>query len=492
MPNNLEAQSARYEGNPDTALFEHDTLDMLPVLVFRDGLDQPISKLEVHVDLPDGTTFVTTTDEQGIATPPAISKPTGKAIVKVRGHDKTIQQVCTLELDRCQGSVIIRSPKVIVPVISRPHQSDANMIPSRKGEAWFEQNGALDKAWGWLKNIVHDSNTTPLGSGGTLPHVVKESTNKSGNPIIIAVGPECPNAGNLFLGENNPYRTYILAAAKRINIIPQAVAALIDAEAARKKTVIPTLDATGKPVTDKKSGKPKVRVIKGGWDAESYNAKSRAAGLTQFLESTWLAHVLISGRFICEQSVIKKWVRQEPDSKGHQRFAFVLADGSTTTMPFKHKNDTNVQACLEQRKNPEWSIMAAADYAKVNLDILKKSGFNLSTLNDAEKAKLMYLMHHEGEGAGPLFIRNQLEKLGAGKYASFDERLNAVFVMQVGKSVAENGVSQAGGEVEKAYRIWLSRYIDTHIQTKTFSCKSNLANIKDMSEICRTIGGVSI
>ncbi|MES2049274.1 MAG: hypothetical protein V4447_12805 [Pseudomonadota bacterium] len=42
--------------------------------------------------------------------------------------------------------------------------------------------------------------------------------------------------------------------------------------------------------------------------------------------------------------------------------------------------------------------------------MLKTKGFKLDGLNDMDMAKIMYVMHHEGEGAGPLFISNTLAK----------------------------------------------------------------------------------
>ena len=474
MYTNKETESARYEGNSEDHLFAHDTPEMFPTLALRDGLDQPISGIEVHIDLPDGATVTTKTDMQGVATLPPMRKPKGHATVKVRGHDHNIQQVCKVDLDRCQGSVIIRSPKVVVPMTSRLHQHATAIAQSSKGEAWFEQNGTLDKAWVWLKSKVHSSDTSPLGSGNTHPHIVKESLSKAGNPIVIAVGPECPNQENLLLGRNNIYRAAIIAAAKRVGIMPQALAALIDAEAAKKTISNPIIGADGKPVINKKTGKPKVNKIQGEWDSGSYNAQSRAAGLTQFLESTWLAHVMLSGRYIHEQSMVKGWVKQEAVTKGKSHIVFVLADGKSTTAPYAHRQDANVQACLKQRFTPEWAIMAAADYGKANLDVLKKSGFKLNGLNDAEKAKLMYLLHHEGEGAGPLFIRNELHKLPKGKFASAEERLKHVFVQQVGLIETEKWINSTGG-VFPAYRLWLSKYInDKFDDLGRFACDRNV------------------
>lgn len=83
----------------------------------------------------------------------------------------------------------------------------------------------------------------------------------------------------------------------------------------------------------------------------------------------------------------------------------------------------------------------------------------------------MYLLHHEGEGAGPLFIRNELYKLPKGKFASAEERLKHVFVQQVGTVATANYlISQAGNDVFKAYRKWLSKYINDKIILTKFAC----------------------
>lgn len=126
----------------------------------------------------------------------------------------------------------------------------------------------------------------------------------------------------------------------------------------------------------------------------------------------------------------------------------------TTVTPYKKRaSDENVKKCLAMRMDPAWSINAAADYGNANLKVLTKAGLNLSGLNDMERAKLMYLMHHEGEGAGPLFIKNKLgdRKDGVGGIA----RLKQVFAMQLGASGApkvDELIDRADGDVEVAYR----------------------------------------
>jgi hypothetical protein len=154
-----------------------------------------------------------------------------------------------------------------------------------------------------------------------------------------------------------------------------------------------------------------------------------------------------------------------------------------------HANDANVKACLDQRFIPEWSIMAAADYGKANLDVLSRKGFKLQGLNDAEKAKLMYLMHHEGEGAGPLVINNELNKIPEGK-------IRSTLVTQLGgvkgggEEKAKGLIQQAGGNVAKAYRDWLVDYIDKTIKLANSACDSSkLPEANKLSMIFQKIGG---
>jgi hypothetical protein len=468
------------------------SLETALIILARDGLDQPINDMEIKIDFPDGNSIQAKTNAQGVVTTPSPTSREGIAHVSVLGKDGKTQPVCTIDLARCQGAAIIRSPKVAVPFSLDAHQpKTVTVVNGSNGNAWYDLNGAVEHAWKWVKDLVHVSdNTPPLSGAGNTPHVVKRTANSAGNPLIVAVGAECPNSDNLRLGRNNVYRGAIINAAKRVGIMPQAMAALIDAEAAKKTETFPVPGADGKPSVNKKTGKPKVQTVKEHWDKDSYNTRSRAAGLTQFLESTWLAHCLKSGCYIHEQSVAKGWVKTESGPKGQSKIIFILADGKTTPQPWKHIGDASVQACLKERFTPEWSIMAAADYGKANLEVLQKAGFKLSGLNDAEKAKLMYLLHHEGEGAGPLFIRDELSKLPKGKFASAEERLKHVFGLQVGEKKAVEALNKAHGDAQEAYRYWLSDYINVKIKIDRFCCDSSKAShATDVFDIFKKIGG---
>jgi hypothetical protein len=77
------------------------------------------------------------------------------------------------------------------------------------------------------------------------------------------VAVECPNTNNLRLGTNFKYRDIILAAGNRSGYKPQAIAAIMNAEAATIVTteLLPVIGKDGNPVIDKKTGRPKVRKL---------------------------------------------------------------------------------------------------------------------------------------------------------------------------------------------------------------------------------------
>jgi hypothetical protein len=138
-----------------------------------------------------------------------------------------------------------------------------------------------------------------------------------------------------------------------------------------------------------------------------------------------------------------------------------------------------------QRYVPTWSIIAAADYGKSNLDALKKQGFKVDQLQAMDKAKLMYLLHHEGLGNGVHFINSTFSEVG-------DEKLRHVFNLQVGAQTAEEWIGNCDDDVEDAYRHWLARYIDEKFgqSTKYFCC--NPVTAQPLSGVLTSIGGKKI
>lgn len=504
-----------YTANPND---DYEQCADVWALLVRDGLDYPISRMPVRVEMPGERAVVASTNDEGSVVLPAPKVFEGEAVISVKGIDGKFQEVCKIDLAQCETGAIIQSPKVAAPLQTKTREhaiSQAATPPSSQAPSpatsqpactvippdgmWYEVNQALEKAWTWLSGRVHESDKKQPACGASTAraekpnisarHVVKESASVAGNPVTVVVGPECPSADNLRLGRNNIYRDAIIKAASRCGLMPQAMAALIDAEAAKKSESIPVLGPDGKPAIVQKTGKPKVKTIKEQWNKDSYNATSRAAGLTQFLESTWLGHVMIPGRYIHEQSVAKGWVRRDKDAVGRPVSVFVLANGKTTQRPSDNTSDANVQACLKERYTAAWAIMAAADYGKTNLDLLETKGFKVKSLNDAEKAKLMYLMHHEGEGNGPLFIRNELHLMPKKKFASAEARLRSIFVQQVGEKEATKRIDDTDNDIANAYRTWLANYVDLKIKLESFMCSfSDSEKPRDLLVVCERVG----
>lgn len=461
-------------------------------LVFRDGLDMPIEGLTFIATFPSGEMCTAESSARGAIALPIPSASQGEVKIEVKDETGGKQTVCAIDLDRCDGTAIVRSPKTKARVSLQPHQQ---VVPRAKPQSmsqprpvattgkarspkpatqpaeqpakvdtrssWWDANGAWGKAWAWITSKHHFFGDAHAANPAGQASVAK-GLSSAGQPLVAVIGPEAPNKENLRLGRNNIYREPILEASKRLGLIPQALCALMDCEAGKITEKLPLLNADGTPAKDRK-GQPILRPIRERWNANAGNAQSGAAGLTQFLASTWLTHVLIPGYYIHDKSVANGWVKHIADGRGNKRWMFVLADGSATVAPYrKRASDDNVKKCLAMRMDPAWSINAAADYGNANLKVLLKAGLKLSGLNDMERAKLMYLMHHEGEGCGPLFIKNKLRDRtdGVGGVA----RLKQVFAMQLGPNghaAAERLIDLADGDVEAAYREWLASFIDS-------------------------------
>lgn len=471
-------------------------------LIFRDGLDLPILGLQLIVTLPSGIVHQATSTIQGAITLPVANDKVGQAKVEIKDETGQFQEVCTLDLARCTNAVIIHSQKVKVDTPLRPHQQTPP--PSCKPmntpsasvttEPWWSANGSLEKAWERLIDTKMASGEPPTKP--SLTPLAGKTLNSAGQPVAVVVGPECPNPDGLRLGaKNNRYRAAILEAAKRLGLIPQAICALIDCEADKVKEFVAQLDTDGKPIyytKGKKKGQPIYTEIRELWNANSINP-SGAAGMTQFMPDTWLEHVLKPGYYIHDQSVSKGWVKQEPTKKGGSHWVFALGNGKTTTTPGKNRSDTNVTACLAMRMDSTWSINAAADYGRENLKYLEsKGGFKINGLNDMDKAKLMYTMHHEGANGGVAFVGN---KLGGSdkKLKTLKKTFSTQFGgKEKGEALANKKIESAGGNIEVAYRFWLASYIDTQFSGVSKYFCSSPQSCRSISEIFLSIGGIDI
>ncbi|WP_336165538.1 peptidoglycan DD-metalloendopeptidase family protein [Acinetobacter ursingii] len=206
---------------------------------------------------------------------------------------------------------------------------------------------------------------------------------------------------------NNKYRAYIVSAAKRHGFTAHSLAAVIDAEAAKiKKT--------------------------GEWNVNSKADSSSAAGLTQFLDGTWLA--------MCndQSSLVGQYVKNNPKLTKAQK--------------------------LNLRFNAEMAIDAAAAYAINNF---KTSGLPYQNLSEpSSMAKFAYLLHHEGATGGRNFVLNTLDS----------ERARKLLFTQFGKNgakQAEEFLKRYKGDAKAAYGAWLRNYIDGHIDIYNYVVDMN-------------------
>jgi murein DD-endopeptidase MepM/ murein hydrolase activator NlpD len=227
---------------------------------------------------------------------------------------------------------------------------------------------------------------------------------------------------------NNKYRAYIVSAAKRHGFTAHSLAAVIDAEAAKiKKT--------------------------GEWNVNSKADSSSAAGLTQFLDGTWLA--------MCNDrsSLVGQYVKNNPKLTKEQK--------------------------LNLRFNAEMAIDAAAAYAISNF---KTSGLPYQNLSEpSSMAKFAYLLHHEGASGGKNFILNTLSS----------ERAKKLLFIQFGKNgtkQAEEFLKRFKGDAKAAYGAWLRNYIDGHINIYQYVVdKSKTSGINlSMEETIKLLKGQSV
>jgi hypothetical protein len=210
------------------------------------------------------------------------------------------------------------------------------------------------------------------------------------------------------LGANAVHLPSLERAAARTGIPANALAAIVNAEAAKGKG--------------------------GRWQTMSRNPRSSAAGLGQFLSGTWIGEAQRSGTYLNEVARTRGWL----DGSGK------LLSGCRS-------------ALLALRYDADTSINAIADYAKGNLDRLRRAGVQIG--GSAEKiAQSAYLGHHLGPGDAIRFMKGGLDPA----------RARTLLNAQVGATKASQRIA-ATGDATAAHRSWLLDYVGRHIQPAKFS-----------------------
>ena len=331
---------------------------------------------------------------------------------------------------------------------------------------------------------LHEGPAQPAKPVETTRQEIGSTTftrSQNGHPVQ-QVALECPNPENLRLEANHKYREIILGASRRSKLSPHAIAAIMNAEAAR------ILNVKKLPVIDKKAGKQKTDAhgtpvfIKqtydtGEWDPRSENPRSSARGMTQFLDATWISLALTKGTFLYERAKREGWITEKTKTvqRGKDKVEktypqFNLADGTVITSAPKSSldrllssrrfirkwatsSDKNIQNLLDLRYDPECAINTAVDYGLQNLEMLKSKGVKVDSIPDGEKAKVIYLTHHLGADDAISFIYNTMSA----------KKAELLLRTQIKDEGAEIRAKRAGGDYLKAHRNWLGEFIDNKI-----------------------------
>lgn len=239
--------------------------------------------------------------------------------------------------------------------------------------------------------------------------VLKKARAASAAPIAISgATTEIAANASVALGANARYAPAFEAASARTGIPAPALAAIVDAEAAKGND--------------------------GAWNTHSRNPRSSAAGLGQFLSGTWVDLAQTSGTWLNSVASERGWL----DGRGK------VNTGSRAEL-------------LSLRYDASASILGVADLAKSNLDRLEKAGVKVR--NDSETlAKAAYLGHHLGLGDAKKFLSGGID---AG-------RARMLLSAQIGSSAAEQRISSAGNATQ-AHREWLLGFINRKIRPDNFA-----------------------
>jgi hypothetical protein len=209
------------------------------------------------------------------------------------------------------------------------------------------------------------------------------------------------------LGPNAQHQASLERAAQRTGIPTAALAAIVDAEAAKGRD--------------------------GSWKLYSRNPRSSAAGLGQFLAGTWIGEAERPGTWLNQVARNRGWLSES---------GRVVKDARSELLSLRYDGDT--------------SIHAIADYAKGNLDRLRNAGVDIGGGVD-RIAQAAYLGHHLGAGDAIKFLKGGLD----------DRRAAVLLKAQVGTANANVRLAQVG-DASAAHRQWLLGFVERHIRPERF------------------------
>lgn len=448
-------------------------------LYFHDAVGEPISDLNLWLHL-DGSELACKTNADGLVTGlPHSTEPVKLEVEKTDGSRKPIGQ-----LQPIPGTEMVRvgSPKVRLETHSRVHE-----LP-KAGSGSPQKGLSLKDVWNYVKahpkvllsgdpyivvalaatdkiaGAKPAKNSPPvpvLGQGNT-----KTIRNENNHPTVVVGLEEYTN--NLKLGVNEEYRAAILAAAKRVNMPPQVLASVVNAECAR--------DKTGKWVKDCKS---KV---------------STATGMGQFLDGTWLGLATTQGNYLFDKAKELGYIEEKKIDKKNKKGVVVSSKSVWSVKVFSKGK------LLDLRKDPETMLTMIGQYGLANLTSLKQAQHKYNQkekkrelvdpalnidgagLSQVEIARLMYLCHFLGAGDARKFIRNTMS----------EERAKKIFNAQgLPEKEIKKYLKMNDNKYTKAFRDWWNSYNRQRIDPNVMFVVATKPEFdgRKLSEIVPLIGG---
>jgi len=281
------------------------------------------------------------------------------------------------------------------------------------------QTGAVQGCNCGCACACHQKPVAPAGFSDNciedLRNAIGDAAEQSSRKMAAAMGTGATFAAaqgtvvsGLSLGANTRFAPALAMAEARTGIPATALAAIVDAEAAKTS--------------------------EGSWNTMSRNPRPSAAGLGQFLSGTWEQLAETSGTWLNQVASERGWL----DGRGQ------VTAGARSEL-------------LALRYDGQASILGVADLAKMNLTRLEQSGIRVNT--DAETlAKSAYLSHHLGLGDAKKFLAGGIEP----------GRARMLLAAQIGGGAADARIAAAGNATQ-AHRQWLLGFIDRRIRPQQFA-----------------------
>ncbi len=293
---------------------------------------------------------------------------------------------------------------------------------------------------------VSDTNSTPFWFAGTVP---------APNALAVLLRAERDRTDPLRLGVNDAYRSAITLASDRTGYPRATIAAIISAEAGPLhgkrldestnqrffNELHPDMDPKAKlGKTAAAEWKALRRSLSSTWDPQSYNTTSKAAGLTQFLESTWIEIATKPGSYVNEK-------------------------GKDLGLVSNTNKVLDRAALLNLRFDATASIVAAAELDKGYFAQLSTRTHDDGTplvpahLTAGQKARYIYLVHHEGASGAVQILKGTLT----------DTRAEGLLKNHVtDANMRQVMIDAHDGSAAKAYTTYLWQYIDQRITPSNF------------------------